>query len=69
MTHGDYTTRREAILTHSSREGAIVRAQYRWNTGEISQISVPENFKFDPAVAIRPKAYTQSGIASHDDKV
>lgn len=64
MKHGDHTTRREAILTQTSRVGAAVRAVYRWNTGEISQISVPANFRFDPAVAVRPKVYHQSGVAS-----
>ena len=64
MKHGDHTTRREAILTQATREAAGVRAVYRWNTGEISQISVPENFRFDPAVAVRPQVYAQSGVAS-----
>tara|TARA_B000000460_G_scaffold146636_1_gene103586 strand:- start:307 stop:519 length:213 start_codon:yes stop_codon:yes gene_type:complete len=64
MKHGDHTTRREAILTQTSRDGAAVRAVYRWNTGELSQISVPANFRFDAAVAVRPKVYPQSGVAS-----
>lgn len=64
MRHNDHTTRREAILTQACPEGTGVRAQYRWNTGEISQISVPANFSFDPSAAVRPKAYAQSAIAS-----
>ena len=63
MKHGDHTTRREATLTQTLLEGAAVRAVYRWNTGEISQISVPANFRFDPAVAVRPRIYPQPGIA------
>ncbi|MAM41211.1 MAG: hypothetical protein CL949_22510 [Erythrobacter sp.] len=64
MKHSDHTIRREAVLTQASREGAGVRAVYRWNTGEISQISVPENFSFDPAAAVRTQVYAQSGVAS-----
>lgn len=63
---GEQTTRREAVLTQTAVEGTVTRAQYRWNTGEISQISVPANFCFDPAMAIRPGVYRQSEVASRE---
>ena len=65
MPLNDQTTKREAILTQTFHEGDTIRAQYRWNTGEISQISVPPNFCFDPTAAVRPKSYGRSALASH----
>lgn len=65
MSHHDQTTRREAILTQTAVEGATTRAQYRWNTGEISLIAVPSNFFFRPSDAVRPSVYRQSDVASH----
>ena len=64
MMHQDHTTKREAILTETVVEGRTTRALYRWNTGEFSQISVPENFFFDPSRAIRPQTYSQSPVAT-----
>lgn len=64
MMHQDQTTKREAILTETVVEGHSTRALYRWNTGEISQISVPVNFFFDPSKAIRPRTYSQSAVAT-----
>lgn len=62
--HQDHTTKREAILTETVVEGRTTRALYRWNTGEFSQISVPDNFFFDPSRAIRPQTYSQSPVAT-----
>ena len=64
MMHQDQTTKREAILTETVVEGQTTRGLYRWNTGEFSQISVPENFFFDPSRAIRPRTYSQSPVAT-----
>ncbi|QIR86635.1 MULTISPECIES: hypothetical protein [Paracoccus] len=64
MMHQDQTTKREAVLTKTVVEGQTTRALYRWNTGEFSQISVPENFFFDPSRAIRPRTYSQSPVAT-----
>ena len=63
MMHQDQTTKREAVVTETVVEGQTTRALYRWNTGEFSQISVPENF-FDPSRAIRPRTYSQSPVAT-----
>lgn len=68
MEASDFTTRREAILTQTTHDGDTVRGHYRWNTGEISQISVPPNFFFDPSNAIRPSSYAQSSVATADTK-
>jgi hypothetical protein len=62
----DHTTKREAVLTQTSHEGSTTRAQYRWNTGELSQITVPSNFFFDPRSAVRPKVGGERVIASED---
>lgn len=55
-------TRREAVLTQTIQDGNALRGHYRWNTGEISQISIPKNFAFDPTNAVRPNSYRQSSI-------
>lgn len=64
MMQQDQTIKREAFLTKTVVEGQTTRALYRWNTGEFSQISVPENFFFDPSKAIRPQTYSQSPVAT-----
>ncbi len=64
MKHIDHTVRREATLTQTTYEDDVVRGHYRWNTGEISQISVPANFHFDPSSAVRPAQYAQSLVAT-----
>ncbi len=64
MMHQDHTTKREAILMETVVDGRTTRALYRWNTGEFSQISVPDNFFFDPSRAIRPQTYSQSPVAT-----
>ncbi len=60
--HTNDFIRREAVLTSTIQDGITLRGQYRWNTGEISQISVPNNFTFDPMNAVRPTSYSQSPI-------
>lgn len=64
MEPHDQTTRREATLTHTTVEDDVTRAHYRWNTGEISQISVPANFFFRLSGAVEASHYTQSPVAT-----
>lgn len=51
-----------ATCTHVSIEEHVTYAHYRWNTGEHSQVRIPDNFHFNPRDAVRPSSYRQSAV-------